>query len=381
MKIVIAPDSFKGSMTAREASEAIKQGILRVNPHIDTVLFPMADGGEGTVESLVSATGGTIIHTTATDPLGREIEAFYGILGDGETCVIETAAASGLTLLSDEECNPLKATSYGTGELIHHALDHGYRRFIIGLGGSATNDGGAGILQALGVRLLDRHGQNIPPGGGYLHQLARIDSDGMHPGVKQAEFVIASDVDNPLVGDKGASRVYGPQKGATPEMVEKLDQNLANLADRIEEVTGISVHTLPGGGAAGGIGAVCHTFFQGKMEKGSDLVIRAGRLQEKLAGASLVITGEGKMDEQTARGKAPYGILKVAQNHGVPVVALAGSLGEGADRLVQHGFAGVISIIDRPMTLAQAVDRGKSLLTYTAEQVVRIFVSTRKRRV
>ncbi|MCL6442902.1 MAG: glycerate kinase [Alicyclobacillus sp.] len=377
MKVVIAPDSFKGSLSAIDVCLAVQRGIDRVDPAVETVLVPMADGGEGTVACLVHVTGGTFMEASATDPLGRRITSQYGVLGDGRTCVIEVAAASGLPLLRPEEYNPLRTTSYGTGELIRDALDRGYRKFVLGLGGSATNDMGAGLLQALGARLLKANGEPIGFGGGALIEVASLDLSEFDDRIQESEFIIASDVTNPLVGPDGASAVFGPQKGASADMIPVLDRNLHHFADVIERTIGVSLHHYPGAGAAGGIGAVCHAFFPGRFERGINLVMQITDLQGKLRGASLVITGEGKMDDQTKHGKVPYGVAKMAKRMGIPTIAMVGSVEISVDAARTLGLDSVVSIVPGPMLIEEATKRAFDLLTDTAERIFRIYMLSR----
>jgi glycerate kinase len=374
VKIVIAPDSFKGSLSSKEVAMAIEEGILRVDSNIQTIVVPMADGGEGTVESLVISTNGRIYEAVVKDPLGRDVKAIYGILGDGMTCVIESASASGLPLLTKEERNPMVTTSYGTGELIRHALDQGCRKYIIGLGGSATNDGGAGLLQALGMRLKDKGGNELPVGGGSLERLAELDISEFDSRISEADFTIASDVDNPLIGPNGASAVYGPQKGATQEMVERLDKNLGHFANIVEKKTNISIHHKLGAGAAGGLGGAFQAFFNGRMERGIEIVMKATGLEKALEGADLVITGEGQMDYQTARGKTPAGVASLAKTLGVPTVAIVGTVGEGIDQLRDLGIQSVLSIVNKPMNLEEAMENSYDLLADASEQMMRIYL-------
>ncbi|MFT9846299.1 glycerate kinase family protein [Aneurinibacillus sp. REN35] len=376
MKIVIAPDSFKGSISAQEASLAIEQGIKRVLPDAKTVLVPVADGGEGTMDSLVAATNGKMIEHSVTGPLHTPVHAAYGILGDQETCVIEMASASGLCLVPVEQRNPLLTTTYGTGELIKRALDAGCRRFILAIGGSATNDGGCGMLQALGMRLLDKNGVDIGFGGGELTRIAEINDEDFDPRIAQSEFLIAADVQNPLIGPHGAAYVFGPQKGATPEMVERLDDALTHWANLIESKTGIRLHERPGAGAAGGIGGAFQAFFPGGMKRGIDMIIEHTALGEKLDGAALVFTGEGQIDFQTASGKTPMGVAQEAQKQGIPVIVLAGSIGSGIHTLYEHGIHSVHSIVTAPMTLEEAIERAAELLSFTAEQVLRTYLAS-----
>lgn len=376
MKIVIAPDSFKGSMTALEAAEAIERGVKKAMPSCETILVPVADGGEGTMESLVSATNGRKVEVEVKGPLSNMVTAQYGVLGDGETCVIEMASASGLCLVEKEKLNPMRATTYGTGELIQKALDDGYRTFILAIGGSATNDGGAGMLQALGMRLLDAKGGSIGFGGGELSNLAVIDDSRFDTRIKDSRFLIASDVQNPLVGECGASFVFGPQKGASKEMVEQLDRNLHHWADLVENKTGIRLHDKPGAGAAGGIGGAFQAFFPSKTKRGIDIVISYSKLEEKLRYSSCVFTGEGQIDFQTASGKTPMGVAEEAKKKGIPVFALAGSIGKDIEVLYEHGIHSIHSIVNAPMTLKEAMDRGEELLESAAEQVLRTYLSS-----
>ena len=378
VKIVIAPDSFKGSLSALKAAEAIERGVKKAAPDAQTVLVPVADGGEGTLDSLVSATDGRKVQVKVKGPLLEPVQAEYGVLGDGETCVIEMACASGLCLLEPLRLNPMITTTYGTGELIKKALDDGCRKFILAIGGSATNDGGAGMLQALGMKLLDREGQSIQVGGGALRELAKIDASDFDARIADSDFLIASDVQNPLIGKEGASYVFGPQKGATAEMVDQLDRNLKHFADLVEKQTGIRLHDMAGAGAAGGIGGAFQAFFPSKMSRGIDIVIEYTGLKEKLIGAECVFTGEGQMDDQTASGKTPMGVAQAAKREGIPVFALAGSVGQGIDVLYEHGITSVHSIINGPMALDVAMNRGAELLEQTAEQVTRTYMSCKK---
>ena len=377
MKIVIAPDSFKECLTALEACEAIERGVLAACPHAGTVKIPMADGGEGTVSALVDATGGEYITETVTGPLGEKVDARYGILGDGETAVIEMAAASGLALVPPATRNPLVTTTYGTGELMRSAAARGARRIIVGIGGSATTDGGGGMAQAVGVRLLDANGAELGPGGGELARLARIDVAGLDPRLRDAAIDIASDVTNPLTGERGAARVYGPQKGATPAMVDALDANLAHLADIIQSDLGIDIRDAEGAGAAGGLGAGLMAFLGANMRPGIDLVIEAVGLPERLKGADLVITGEGRLDGQSAFGKTPIGVAREAKKLGLPVIALAGSIGDGAEAVLERGIDAWFSIVRSPVPLEEALANGAALLEAAAEQVIRAWLAAR----
>ncbi len=377
MKIVIAPDSFKGSLSSARVAQAIEKGIHKADENIITKLVPVADGGEGTVEAFLTAIGGRLILSTVTGPLGKPVKSFFGLLEDGETAVIEMAAASGLPLLKEDERNPLLTTTFGTGELIRLALDKGARKFIIGIGGSATNDGGVGMAAALGVRFLDRQGRNLQFGGGFLHELSSINMEGIDPRVYHSEFKVACDVDNPLCGPNGASVVYGPQKGATPEMVERLDNNLAHFAKMVTVATGLEVKDIPGAGAAGGLGAGLMAFLGAKLLPGVQIVLETVKFNELIHDADLVITGEGKTDEQTLNGKTPAGIAKVAQKYGVPVICLSGGLSAGAEELYKHGFVGLFSIVEGPISLAEAIDNTEALLERAAERIMRLYLAAR----
>lgn len=375
MKIIVAPDSFKGSMTSIQAADAIEKGIKKAafscKKNVEVIKVPMADGGEGTVEAIVSANGGRIIETEVLDPLGRQIKSFFGLLPDN-TAVIEMAAASGLNLLSAKERDPMKTTSYGTGQLIKVALDYGCRQIIIGLGGSATNDGGVGMCQALGVRFLDKEGKEIGFGGGELSKIAKIDISSLDSRINEADITIASDVDNPLCGPNGASAVYGPQKGASPEMVDVLDENLKHFATVVHEQLGINILNVPGSGAAGGMGASLMAFCGAKLHSGINLVMGLVRMEEKIKEADMVITGEGSTDYQTLFGKVPFGIAKIAKKYNKPVVCISGALVEGYEKLYNEGIQALFSIVNRPMSLEEAMDKGEELLTKVTENIFRL---------
>lgn len=374
MRIVIAPDSFKQSMTARRAAECIQEGFAAVLPDAEYVRIPMADGGEGTVRSLVDATGGRILEAEVHDPIGRPVTAQFGVLGDGRTAVIEMAAASGLELLADEERDALGASTRGTGELILAALEQDVDTILIGIGGSATTDGGAGMVQALGGRLLDADGKDLPPGGGALMDLASIDLSAMPERLREVDVVVACDVENPLTGPTGAAHVFGPQKGADEEQVLRLDAALVHLAEVIRRELGIDVETVPGAGAAGGLGAGLLAFLQGGFRRGIDLVLEHTRLEDALAGADLVVTGEGGIDAQTRFGKTPYGVAQAAARHGVPVIALAGTVGTDATELHDHGFSAIVPIVTGPGSLAAALAHGEENMRRSAETAARLLV-------
>ncbi|WHY67073.1 glycerate kinase [Neobacillus sp. SuZ13] len=372
MKFVLAPDSFKESMTAKKAALAMEKGVKAVFPHAECVIVPMADGGEGTVESLVSMTNGEIIKTEVIGPLGEKVIAEYGLLGEGQTAVIEMASASGLELITPKERNPLLTTTYGTGQLIKHALDKGVRRFLIGIGGSATNDGGAGMLQALGVSFKDQDENELPFGGGALHRLHSIDMSGLDKRIKTVQMDVACDVTNPLIGDNGASAIFGPQKGATTEMVRILDQNLAHFADVIKTQLGEDIAHLDGAGAAGGLGAGLLAFLNAHLKKGIDLVIEYTGLEEQVKEADYVFTGEGSIDGQTLFGKTPYGVAAIAEKYSVPVIAFAGRIGNGVESLYDNGFTAIIGILKGVTTLEEALECGEENLAFAAENVCRV---------
>jgi glycerate kinase len=372
MKIVIAPDSFKGSLTALQAAQAIQNGLARVWPEAEYLLFPIADGGEGTVTTLVGLTGGELVTEDARDPLGRTVRASYGLLGDGVTAVLEVASACGLTLLRPEELNPAIASSYGLGEQIRQALAKGAKKLVIGLGGSATNDGGAGMLSALGLRFLDKNGRTLPPGGLALADLEKIESDGQIEKLSKIPIIIASDVKNPLVGPDGASFIFGPQKGATPEMALELDQALNRFATVAKEMTGRDVFHSPGAGAAGGLGAAFSLFTEGGFSPGVEVVLTLGQFDQKAAGASLIITGEGRSDGQTAWGKAPVGVADRGRSLGVPTVCLSASLGEGYEKMYAKNIAAVMAMTPGPMSLEEAMTQAEPILKDAAERLARL---------
>ena len=372
MRIVVAPDSYKGSVSALGVADAMERGIRRVFPEAVVRKIPIADGGEGTVESMVGATGGALRKTQATGPLGGGVDAHWGILGDGKTAVIEMAAASGLTLVARDKLNVRAATSRGTGELMLAALDAGLRKIIIGIGGSATNDGGAGMARALGIRFLGADGHDLPEGGAALAQLARIDLSGLDPRIAETELIVACDVDNPLCGARGASAVFGPQKGATPEMVTELDNALAHFARIARATTGRDVADFPGAGAAGGLGAGLMFFTPAKLRPGVEIVLEAVGFAEAVGASDFAITGEGRTDFQTAYGKAPVGVARVAKSQGIPVFCLSGGLGQGANDVLEQGIDAVMSICDRPLSLEECMRDGAGLIEAGAERLCRI---------
>ncbi|ABL00513.1 glycerate kinase [Pelobacter propionicus] len=372
MRIIIAPDSYKGSLSAVEVAEAMARGIVSVFPDAEIVSLPVADGGEGTVEALVAATSGRFVCQEVSGPLGEPVMARWGILGDGATAVIEMAAASGLPLVAPERRNPLRASTCGTGELIRAALDAGLRRLIVGIGGSATNDGGAGMARALGVRFLDADGTELPEGGAALARLARVDLDGLDPRLVETSLQVACDVTNPLCGENGASVIYGPQKGATPEMVRELDRALEHYSQVVEQAIARNVSDQAGSGAAGGLGAGLRYFTNASLLPGVKIVLDAVGFAEALKTADLVITGEGCSDAQTAHGKAPLGVARLARNGGVPVICLSGGLGAGAEQLLEHGIDALLGIVSCPMPLEDCMARAAELVETATSRVCRL---------
>ncbi len=380
MKIVIAPDSFKENLTSMQVASCIEKGIRKVVPKARCFKVPMADGGEGTVQSLVDATGGKIVRKKVSGPLGEKVSARYGLLGDGKTAVIEMAEASGLPLVDRDKRDPMNSSTYGTGELIADAMRRGITSIIIGLGGSATNDGGAGMAQALGVRFQNKSGKLIEAhlGGGMLNNIASIDVSGVNPLIKKTVITIASDVDNPLFGRRGASHVFGPQKGATPAQVKILDANLKHFGQLIKKQLKKDIANTPGAGAAGGLGAALMAFTRAKMKRGVDLVVKATELDKYLKGADLVITGEGRVDFQTAFGKTPSGVAKAAKRHKVPVVAIGGCLADDANGVFEHGIHGLESGAAKDMTLEVALRDSRKHMELAAERVMRMLLLGKK---
>jgi glycerate kinase len=373
MKIVIAPDSFKESLSAMQVAEAIEQGFSEIFPQAEYIKLPMADGGEGTVESMVAATGGERVHVNVTGPLGQPVNGFFGWMGDGETAVIEMAAASGLHLVAPEQRNPLITTSFGTGELILAALNHGARKIILGIGGSATNDGGAGMMQALGAHFHDIDGKELHVGGAALAQLASVDLSQLDARLAQTDILVACDVDNPLCGAKGASAVFGPQKGATPERVKQLDAALQHYGEKIELATGKSVLNVAGAGAAGGMGAALFGLLNARLQPGIEIVTEALKLADAVQGADLVITGEGRIDSQTVHGKTPVGVARVAKRYDIPVIAIAGGMTPDYSVVHQHGLDAVFSVLNRIQTLPEALEGARENVRVTARNVAAVW--------
>ena len=371
MKIVIAPDSFKGSLTAMEAADAIEIGFRAVYPDAEYVKVPMADGGEGTVQSLVDATSGTIINQSVIGPMGDMVPGFFGILGDSRTAVVEMAAASGIHLVKPEERNIYLASSFGTGQLINAALDHGCDKLIIGLGGSATNDGGMGMMKALGAQFLGQGGAPLAPDVCALFQLAKIDLQYLDPRLSKTEIVVACDVNNPLCGKNGASRIFGPQKGATEDDIVVLDKALARYGDVLAINTGRNIAIEPGSGAAGGMGAALIGLIDAVVKPGVDLVIEIVDLAKSLVDTNLVITGEGRIDSQTIHGKTPVGVAKIAKSHNLPVICIAGSVEDGADIIHQMGSNEIYSVIEGDYDLTEALIEAGHKLTQAAQKIAK----------
>ncbi|WP_391559758.1 glycerate kinase [Robertmurraya sp.] len=372
MKFVLAPDSFKESITAKQAALAMERGIKKVFPDAECVIVPMADGGEGTVESLVSLENGRLLKTEVAGPLGDTVLAEYGMVE--KTAIIEMASASGLQMIKSADRNPLVTTSYGTGQLIKHALDQGAERILIGIGGSATNDGGVGMLQALGVSFKDETGAELPFGGGALSRLHSIDVSGLDPRIKDVQMDVACDVTNPLTGENGASAIFGPQKGATPDMVRQLDENLAHYATLIQKELGKDVATVSGAGAAGGLGTGLIAFLDARLLKGIDLVIEFTGLDKKVEGADFVFTGEGSIDHQTLYGKTPFGVASVANRYNIPVIAFAGRVGDGVEVLYENGFTAIFGIVNGVASVDEVLASGETNLCRTVENVCRVLM-------
>ncbi|SFC22967.1 glycerate kinase [Clostridium uliginosum] len=372
MKFVLAPDSFKESMSSKEACDAMERGIKKVIPNAECIKVPMADGGEGTAYALVESTSGKIYDVEVTGPLGNKVKAYFGILGNRTTGVIEMATASGIQLIKREERNPLITTTYGTGELIKAALDKGVKHIIIGIGGSATNDGGAGMIQALGGKLLDKNGKEVKFGGGALAEIENIDLSNLDSRLKDVAIEVACDVTNPLIGETGASAIFGPQKGATKDMVKTLDSNLVHYANVIKKCLGKDIANVEGAGAAGGLGGALLAFLNGELKRGIEIVIKHTNLLEKVKDADYIFTGEGSIDAQTIFGKTPIGVAKVAKKANVKVLAFAGKVGEGVENLYPEGIHAIFGILTGVTSLDEALELGKDNLERCVENVVRI---------
>lgn len=373
MKVILAPDSFKGSLTAVEVARAMKKGILDVDSDTIVESAPMADGGEGTTDNLIDVFNGKKQYLKVTGPMGEPVTAKYGIIND-DICVVEVAESSGITLIRRDQLDPLKATTYGFGELIKDALDKGCRTFIVGLGGSATNDGGAGMAAALGYRLLDKDGMDIAYGGGALGKLYRITTDNVDQRIFESDFMIACDVKNPLCGENGASFVFGPQKGADEEAVRTLDDNLRHFADVVRDCLGKDILNATGAGAAGGLGGGTIAFLNGKLNNGLDIIAEISDLEGKMDGADLVFTGEGKCDSQTLGGKTPFGVARIAHRKNIPTIIIAGTVGNGIDPIFKLGVEGIYEIRKDGMTLEYAQDNASRLVAETSEKAYRTFL-------
>lgn len=374
MKILIANDSFKGSLDAVSVANAIEKGIKEVIKNADVVKRPLADGGEGTVNALVTSTAGVIHTTEATNPLGQKVNACFGILGSGDTAVIEMATASGLLLISEKERNPMITTTYGTGELIKAALDKGCSNFIIGIGGSATNDGGIGMAQALGVSFLNDKGREVGFGGRSLKEIVKISMASLDKRVKEAKFTIASDVNNPLCGPKGAAYIYGPQKGASKDEVQELDQGLCHYGRIVEKELGIHIQDVPGAGAAGGLGGGMLAFLNAELKPGIEVIIEQIHLEKDIMDCDLVITGEGKIDNQTIYGKVPFGVANFAKKYSIPTIAIAGSVSDDGYVINNYGVDAVFSIANYPISIEEAMEKNRtsSLISKNVEQIMRL---------
>ncbi|WP_346395153.1 glycerate kinase [Pseudomonas syringae] len=373
MKIVIAPDSFKDSLSAQAVADAIASGLAEVWPHAELIKCPMADGGEGTIEALLAACNGELMSASVSGPLGAPVTAHWGWLAESWTAIIEMAMASGLQLLTLAQRDACVTSTEGTGQLISAALDAGARRVILAIGGSATNDGGSGMLTALGARFLDADDQPLAPGGLALAELARIDLSGFDPRLSDVCIEIAADVDNPLCGPNGASSIFGPQKGASPEQVMALDAALGCFAEQTAQVLGEDLRDSPGSGAAGGMGFAAKAYLKASFRAGVEVVADLTGLEQALIGADLVITGEGRFDAQTLRGKTPLGVARVAQRRQVPVIVLAGTLGEGYEQLYAHGIGAAFALVSGPMSLEQACRDTRRLLHERARDVARLW--------
>lgn len=374
MKVVIAIDSLKGSLSSMEAGMAIKDGILAAKPDAEVIVKPLADGGEGTTDALIEGMNGERIDLTVTGPMHTPVDAYYGYLKDTNTAVMEMASAAGITLVPDSEKNPLLATSYGVGEMINDAIQRGCRNFIIGIGGSVTNDGGIGMLKALGVRFLDENGEDAGKGGQALAKVARIDVSGMNPLLKECHIQVACDVNNPLCGENGSTYVYGPQKGVTEDMKKTLDEAMAHFARVTSETLENDYMNIPGAGAAGGLGYAFLAYTGAALTPGIELILDAVGLEEELSGADVVVTGEGRLDFQTAMGKAPVGVARLAKKYNAKVIAFAGSVTKEATACNKEGIDAFFPILRGVCTLAEAMDpvAARNNMTATVEQVFRL---------
>ena len=373
MRIVVAPNAFKECLSAPAVAQAMADGVRAAFPEAEIVQVPLSDGGDGATEALLASRSGTRVDITAMDPLMRPVSVTYGLIDEGRTAVMEMAAVSGLWRLSEDEKNPLDTTTYGTGEMIRDALDREVETIVVGIGGSATTDAGIGMAAALGYRLLDSDGNELEQVGASMQSLERIDGSEIHPRLKRTKILIASDVTNPLLGPEGAAPVYGPQKGATPEMIPQLEDGLRTVATCWESDLNVTIGAMPGGGAAGGLGAGLKAFCDAELRSGFDLIADYAQLNEAMEGASLVITGEGRIDASTRFGKVPAGVGRRALERGIPAVVIAGSLDDRIVSLAEQGIISLFSICPGPVTLEEAMDRAADYLRQTAEQVVRLW--------
>ncbi|MGL4338584.1 MAG: glycerate kinase [Turicibacter sp.] len=374
MKVVIAIDSLKGSLTSMEAGQVIKESILAVDANMDVVIKPLADGGEGTAHALITGMGGDLLTLDVTGPIVDKVSANYGILSGSKTAIIEMAEAAGLPLVPTEKRNPMHTTTYGVGEIISECIANGCRKFIVGIGGSATNDAGIGMLMALGYKFLDANGQDVLQGGQGLSQIVSIDDSNVIPAIKECEFKIACDVNNPLFGLNGAAHIYGPQKGATPEIVEALDAGLQKFAKVVETYKGQDFASLPGTGAAGGLGFAFVAFLNGQLESGVKIILEETKLEDEIKDADLVITGEGRLDNQTAMGKAPIGVAKLAKKYNLPVIGIAGALAKEAKKCNEEGIDAYFSIVNSAMSLEEAMKKENAMenMRQTTEQIFQL---------
>lgn len=372
MKIMIAPDSFKGSISSTQAAQAIDRAVREVDPAIDTVLLPMADGGEGTVDAILWNRGGKKISCSAEDPIGRKIDAHYGWIAEEKMAIIETAAASGLPLLKKEELDPDKASSFGTGQLIVDALERGAETIVLGLGGSATVDAGIGLFQALGLKFFDAQHKELPRIGGQLSRVESLDASALHPELSSLRLIVASDVTNPLLGENGAAAIFGPQKGVSDSQLAAVEQGMERFSRLVAEATGEDHIQKPGSGAAGGIGFMLYSFLHAEFRNGLEMIAEISQLEKRLLECDLVLTGEGKIDGQSLYGKVPVGIGRAALKYNIPVIAFAGAVGEGIERLEEEGVTAVMVIGERPMPLEEAMLRGEELLYESAKRLMKL---------
>lgn len=382
MKVVVAIDSFKGSVSSIVGSNAIASGVLEACPLVEVAVVPLADGGEGTVEAITEAKNGEIVNLSVTGPLEEKVDSYYGVINEGKTAVIEVATACGLPLVPLDMRNPKITTTYGVGELILDAMNRGCRDFVIGLGGSATNDGGVGMLQALGFKFLDNKVQDVGFGGGSLSRIDKVEVGDVDSRLEECTFRVACDVNNPLFGMNGATYIYGPQKGASGKMLEELDAGLKHFAEVVERDLGIDIYSSPGSGAAGGLGAAFIGFLGGKLQSGIELILKTIEMEKHLEGAEYVITGEGKLDGQTSMGKAPMGVAQMAADKGIPVIALAGAIGDGVEKLNELGITSYFSIMNKPMSLDEAMDSENTIsnLRENARQLFSLIKAVERKR-